>query len=233
MQDLNSTRTHRRKFLGQIATGAAALGLTNIAAPFTASAEVLIETPTDPDDPEEWFKKIKGKHKIAFDVTGPNEIMPFAWPRVFLMTNELTGTPMKDNSVVVVFRHDAIPYALEDKLWTKYNFGEVFKIHEPGTKNPAKRNFFWKPKPGDFKVPGIGNVAIGINELQESGVMFFVCNVALTVYSAVVADKMGLNAEDVKKEWVAGVLPDIHIAPSGVWAIGRAQERGCGYVFAS
>jgi len=31
---------------------------------------------------------------------------------------------------------------------------------------------------------------------------------------------------------VNGVLPDIQIVPSGVWALGRAQEKGCGYIFA-
>jgi hypothetical protein len=38
--------------------------------------------------------------------------------------------------------------------------------------------------------------------------------------------------EDVKKEWVAGLLPGIQLVPSGVWAIGRAQEKGCAYCFA-
>ena len=34
----------------------------------------------------------------------------------------------------------------------------------------TERNPLWKPKPGDFKVPGFGAVPIGINELQASGV---------------------------------------------------------------
>ena len=45
---------------------------------------------------------------------------------------------------------------------------------------------------------------------------------------------MGNNADPaaVKKEWVAGVLPGIQVVPSGVWAVGRAQEHGCAYCFA-
>jgi intracellular sulfur oxidation DsrE/DsrF family protein len=168
----------------------------------------------------------------VFDVTQPHEIFPFAWPRIFLITNEKTGTPAKDNSVVVVLRHSAIGYAMEDSLWTKYKLGEFFKANDPATNAPSTRNPFWKPKPGDFKVPGVGNVAIGINELQDSGVMFCVCDVALTVYSAIAAESMKMDAAEVKKEWVAGLLPGIQVVPSGVWAIGRAQERGCGYIFA-
>jgi intracellular sulfur oxidation DsrE/DsrF family protein len=222
--------TDRRSFIGSLTAGAVAMSMAGVVAPLVSVAK----EPTNNliDDSDVWFTKLKGKHKIVFDVTEPHEIFPFAWPRVFLMTNELTGTKEKDNGVVVILRHAAIPYAMEDKLWAKYKFGELFKANDPMTKAPAVRNPFWQPKAGDFKVPGIGNVAIGINELQKSGVMFCVCNVALTVYSNVAADSMNMKAEDVKKEWVAGILPGIQIVPSGVWAVGRAQERGAGYCFA-
>jgi intracellular sulfur oxidation DsrE/DsrF family protein len=228
--DLKLT-THRREFLGSLATGTAALGLASLvpAIPVQAKTEF---TPDGGTDVDAWFNKIKGKHRIVFDATKPHDILPFAWPKVFLITNDKTGTPEKNCSVVVVLRHDAIPYAMEDRLWAKYKFGEVFKIDDAVTKAPAVRNAFWQPKPGDFKVPGLGDVAIGINELQDSGVMFCVCDMAMTVYSAVIGEKMKLDPAEVKKEWVAGILPGIMPVPSGVWAVGRAQEHGCSYCFA-
>ena len=81
-------------------------------------------------------------------------------------------------------------------------------------------------------MPGIGPVSIGINDLQADGVMFCVCQAAIAVYSAVAADMMKVNVEEIRKDWMAGMLPDIQPVPSGVWAIGRAQEKGCGYIFA-
>jgi hypothetical protein len=42
---------------------------------------------------------------------------------------------------------------------------------------------------------------------------------------------MNLKPEDVKADWMKGLLPGIHVVPSGVWALGRAQEHGCGYCF--
>ena len=81
-------------------------------------------------------------------------------------------------------------------------------------------------------IPGIGEVQIGINELQASGVMFCVCNAAMTVYSAVAAGMMKMEAAEVMKDWKAGLLPGIQIVPSGVWAVGRAQEHQCQYCFA-
>jgi len=219
----------RRTFLKQVATGAAVLGTGMIAAPFQSSA-----TQTNPDtsDADEWFKQVKGKHRIIFDVSAPNGSSPFAWPRVFLMTNAKTGTPEKECGIVVVLRHSAIPYAMNNGLWEKYKFGELFKINDDTTKAPAVKNPFWEPKPGTFKIPGLGEVQIGINELQASGVLFCVCDMALTVHSAVVAISTNQDEATVKQEWLSGILPGVLVAPSGIWAVGRAQEHGCAYCFA-
>ena len=221
----------RREFLGKVAAGAASIGLAAMTVPLNAVGNPFDES-SNPADSDAWFNKLKGKHKIVFDATQPHEIMPFAWPKVFLLTNGATGTPASDCGVVVVLRHAAIPYAMDSSLWAKYNFGEVFKAMDPKTEKPSTRNPFWKPAADDFVVPGIGPVAIGINDLQAEGVMFCVCDAALTVYSGALGAKMNKDAKEIKKEWVAGVLPGIQIVPSGVWALGRAQEKGCGYIFA-
>lgn len=235
-----SLKTPRREFLGALATGAVAMSIASLATPLQAIAKSNPQKENAIDDADAWFKKVKGKHKIVFDATRPHEVFPFAWPAVFMMTNEATGTMANDQGIVVVLRHNAIPYAFEDRLWAKYNFGEVFKAGEIGPAFKAAdyrtavstRNPFWKPKEGDFQMPGIGNVAIGINDLQQKGVMFCVCNAAITVYSSAIAQGMNMNAEDVKKDWMNGLLPGIQVVPSGVWAVGRAQEHGCAYCFA-
>jgi intracellular sulfur oxidation DsrE/DsrF family protein len=227
----DSNGTDRRKFLGRLTAGAATIGMTSLLTPFQ-SLQAGVSAASDMPEPDEWFNKIKGKHRIVFDATRPHEIMPFAWPRVFLLTNQATGTMANDCNVVVVLRHDAIPYAFQSEIWAKYNFGEVFKADDPATKKPSTRNPFWKPAKGDYKIPGFGEVEIGINELQDSGVMFCVCGAAMTVYSSVIAGNMKMDAAEVRKEWVAGLLPGIQEMPSGVWAVGRAQEHGCTYCFA-
>ena len=246
MEDNNVNQTsQRRGFLGTLATGAAALGLAAIASPFKLIAQQPKTTGTKPavqpmNPADQWFNKVKGSHRVVYDATKPHDILPFAWPKVFLMTNAATGTPETDCGVVVVLRHDAICYAFKDKIWAKYNFAEVFKAGELGPAFQAAdaatasktRNPFWNAKPGVFKVPGIGVVPISINELQASGVMFCVCSAAMNVFSSVLAEKMSLKAEDIIKEWKEELIPGIQIVPSGVWALGRAQEHGCKYIFA-
>lgn len=223
------TGIKRRGFLGTISAGALAVGLSMLK-PLAASAEKSSEFYSD-EDPDKWFNKVKGKHRIVFDIkeTYANPLFPFVWPRVFLVTNGATGTPEKDCGVVMVLRHEAIPYAMDSSLWEKYKFGEFFKINDTGTNTPQTKNPFWKPAPGTYKAPGIGEVSIGINELQDNGVMFCVCNAAITVFSAIIAGKMTMDAGTVYKEWIAGVLPGIEVVPSGLWAVGRAQEHGCAY----
>lgn len=233
--------THRRGFLGMLASGAAALGLTALATPLQLNAQQKTVKPAVPkSEADLWFDKIKGRHRVVYDATRPHEVMPFAWPKVFLMTNAATGTPETDCGVVVVLRHDAIPYAFQDAMWAKYNFAEMFKAGDVGGAFQAAdaatatktRNPFWNTQPGDFKVPGIGAVPIGIKDLQASGVMFCVCNAAMTVYSTIAAGQMNTKAEDVMKEWKENLIPGIQVVPSGVWALGRAQEHKCAYIFA-
>jgi len=233
---LKST-TDRRRFIGSIASGAAAMGLATLPS-LNLHAEGKNIGLNNPDDPDAWFKKIKGKHRMVFDATRPHEVFPFAWPKVYLLTNASTGTPEIESSAVVVLRHSAIAFAFEDRLWEKYNFAKVFSVDSLGpafqaddAKTTLNRNPFWKPKAGDFKLPGLGVLPIGINELQASGVMFCVCNMAMTVYTNVLAGQMNMKPEDVLKDWMAGLIPGIQVVPSGVWALGRAQEHGCQYCF--
>ncbi len=231
MNDSSSETNQRRGFLKKFLSGITVLGAGMIAKPAIVSAAGHVVSP-DISEADEWFKKVKGKHKMVFDVTEPHGIFPFAWPRVFLMTNAKTGTPPDDCGVVVVFRHSSVVYAMNNQLWEKYKFGEFLKIGDTETKGAAIHNPFWEPKPGTYKGPG-GEILIGINQLQQSGVMFCVCDMALTGLSATIAEKNKQNADEVKKEWLDGLLPGIQLVPSGVWAVGRAQEHGCAYCFAS
>lgn len=214
----------RRNFLGRFA-GAVGLSLAGVPASSMAA--------TSPSPGDEWLSKLTGKHKMVFDVTQPHEIFPFAWPRVFLLTNQATGAAEHETNAVVVLRHNGIPYAMQDQLWEKYKFGEAFGIKDHRTGQPALRNPFWQPNAGEFKVPGIGAVNIGINELQASGVIFCVCNMAITVNSHGMGQKLKMDGAEIQKEWIAGLLPGVHLVPSGIWAVGRAQEHGSGYCFAS
>ncbi len=229
MLDLNSLTTPRRGFLGRLAAGAAALGLGGLVAPAEAAAErrVAPRTPANPEF-EAWLNKMTGKHKMLYDMPEPNSGFGFAWARIFLnTTNETYGTTDAENTVVVVLRHNAIPFGMKSDMWPKYKLGEAFKINDAATNAAAARNPFAYVKPGDLPFPGMA-----VDELVAKGVLFGICNMALTFYSAQMAKKTAMQAETIKKDWVANLLPGVQVVPSGVIAINRAQEKGCAYCFA-
>ena len=177
---------------------------------------------------DDWFKKIKGTHRIVFDGSKPHNGFPIIWNWAFYLSNNETGSKDDDITAMTVLRHDSISFALHSDLWKKYNLGEMFGIIDNQTKKPALRNVYYEPQEGDFPMP----IIQGIKDLQQRGALFCVCNLALSVYSGVVAEKMGMDSKIVYQEWVGAVQPGIQVVPSGVWALGRAQENGCGYIFA-
>ena len=76
-QEIINPNRHRREFLGTLAAGAAALGLSALSAPLQLDAKPL-SPPSDYSELESWFDKINGKHRMVFDATHPHEIFPFA-----------------------------------------------------------------------------------------------------------------------------------------------------------
>jgi intracellular sulfur oxidation DsrE/DsrF family protein len=228
----NDNLNSRRSFIGSIALGAAAGSLTLLSScKDEAGSETDASAAPEPEklhEADEWFKGIKGKHRIVYDGSTPHDGFAIAWNWAFYLTNNQTGTPDEDMTAVSVLRHNAIPFALEDRLWEKYKLGEFFGINGNVTKEPLLRNPYYEPQEGDFILPPIE----GIKRLQERGAMFCVCDLALNVYSGFIAQGMDLEAADIYKDFISGVHPGIQIVPSGVWALGRAQELGCGYIFA-
>src|SRR5262249_21388496 len=94
---IENESTPRRGFIRAIAGGAAALGLTALASPLSSFAQQPAKkaSPTTPAKPmaakaqkseaDIWFDKVKGSHRVIYDCTRPNDMMPFAWPRIFLL----------------------------------------------------------------------------------------------------------------------------------------------------
>lgn len=225
---LASQPTRRRTFLRTIAAGAAALGI-----PATVGAAALGVMPSDADaamtDPEPpmsdaWLDKIRGKHRQIFDAVSAND----GWAAVFAATlmDSYNWQNVKDSAVtpVVVFRHMGMPLTLNDAMWQKYRIGEFLKINDPKTSAPATRNIF---RDNVVMHPGMT-----YESLIKRGAVVVACNVALTVLSGMTAQQAGVPADEAKKEWTANLLEGVNIAPSGVYAVNRAQERGCTYCYA-
>ena len=210
MQDKKTTR-NRRDFLALAATATAGLGVT---LPMAGTAAAATGPSTEFT---RWLDTIPGKYRQVADWPDLNHGMGLAYTLSFLMTAPVAyGVPESDIGAVLVIRHNTIPIAMRDPVWFKYKLGELFGIDDPDSNAPALRNpYFLKP-----------------GALPDRGVKVAACDLALTFWSGVVARKMGLTHEEVKKEWVEAVHPGIQVVPSGTVACHGAVSRGCSYLSA-
>ncbi|GGG98321.1 hypothetical protein GCM10011416_15520 [Polaribacter pacificus] len=225
---VNNTNS-RRSFITKLGAGFLAGGLALF--PESLKASVKNESLKTGKEPslDLVIKQVgKKEHPVAFDTS---QAIPygFIWSNVYFKTNKDTGTPENKLGVLVVLRHGGIIFALNDETIKKFRLGERTKLKDPKTKKVITNNPYYDI-PDNF----IGRKGFtGIKGLQEKGAVFCVCDMALQSTSAYVAKKMNLDADDVYKEIVAGILPGIYPAPSGVWALGRLAENNISYIDAS
>ncbi|MBN09689.1 MAG: Tat (twin-arginine translocation) pathway signal sequence containing protein [Flavobacteriaceae bacterium] len=218
----------RRSFFATLALGVSASAFPMMVKEFEKMESIPEINHIDRKDSDDWFKKIKGSHRIAYDGSTPHQTLPIVWNWAFYQSNNQTGSPDSDITAMTVLRHTAIPYAFNSDIWKKYPIGKIFGINDNSTGEPSLRNTVYEPQPGDLPLPQVE----GIKRLQQRGALFCVCNLAINVYSGVIANQMQIEPKEVYNDIIAGILPEIQLVPSGVWALGRAQENGCGYIFA-
>jgi intracellular sulfur oxidation DsrE/DsrF family protein len=216
----------RRNFISAMAMGVTASSLSILTNPIYANDARFF--PAQLDDADKWFKNIKGKHRIVYDGAMPNNGLPVIWNWAYYESNNQTGSKDKDITAMTVFRHGASGLGYDDTIWEKYQLGVALKITDTITQKPSVRNIYYEPKPGDFPLPSVQ----GVKKLQERGALFCVCDLATKKLSKTIAEKMNLNPAEVYTEWINHLLPGVQLVPSGVWALGRAQENGCGYIYA-
>jgi hypothetical protein len=219
----------RRNFIG-LATAVAAVSV-GAALPVKTAAAAHHRT----TDFTRWLDSIPGTYRQVTDWPDLNNGMGLAYTLSFLITApESYGVPESDLGVVLVIRHDTIPIAFNDSVWAKYNLGELFRITDPDTKAAAVRNPYYLQPGGIPTEPEYAKVfaEAALQRLINRGVKVAACNLAITFWSGVVADKLGLRHEDVKQEWTDAVHPGIKVVPSGTAACNGAIARGCSYLFA-
>jgi hypothetical protein len=205
----------RRSFFshlgGMMVLGAAAL------VPSSLRAEAAVEAP----DVASWPGLLKGRHKQLVDAYEINGGFPLGFVHNFLQPNEAAN---ESATGLIILRHSAFSLALNHAMWEKYKIGETFKVNDPETKAPAKKNPYFQPKAGV-----LNNDETAIDRLLARGVIFGACGVALRGQAKRLSGNAGLTPEEAAKEFAANIIPGITVIPSGVWGVNRAQEAGCTY----
>lgn len=211
----------RRQFLGTlVAAGAASL----------AAPAVLAASPSPLAVPKwdlTWLEAVKAKaHKQVYDmgVLDMNGTSPLHYPFFWLAAHKEVYPGLTDANLaaIVGVAGNAFPMNFTDAIWAKYPLGETWKVMDAATNSPSKKNVFTNSTDAmasQWTIPA----------LQKRGVIFWMCNNALTIVSGKMADATKQKHEAVYAEFQAGMLPGVKLVPSHTMMLTACQEHGCAY----
>ena len=244
--------TNRRSFLGQLVVGAAALATASCAkaqaggqaptpAPAkSAGATAAAASAAPPSAPPakaswdlSWTERLTGEHRQVFDSPEIGDGMVFHHARTFYANfGEVYNLKDADLRGVLVIRHHAIPMALGDAIWEKYDFiGKDAKLKDPTTGEWTRRNPFMNAKAGDkYSLVWPDGT---LDALIGRGAIVLACNMALMHFSSTVATRTKQPTDTVVNECKAALVPGVTLVPSGIFGVIRAEEGGCHYIRAS
>jgi len=220
----------RREFLGRLAAGAVALGLTG-SVPSAFAAETIVSGDTTPSD--KWLKSVTGKHRQFFDMPNHENGMGVLHVRNYLNTMRDTyGLKHPAVTAVVSLYGMTTLLGFNDAMWQKYGIGKPIKVMD-GSNAPATGNVFYKAPAGSASLSLTGAplpipADSSISALQDRGAVFILCNNAFNLWMGLLG---GAKSADLRKEFEANMLPGVFLVPAMVVAVNQAQMHGCTYMY--
>jgi hypothetical protein len=218
MKAIQST-SERRSFLARFA-GA----VTAFAAAFVTRAEAQ-RTPAAAWRPgleakDDWMDTIPGRHRMMFDSTTPDAFggaLMYAG-NFYIANKDGYGLQNSDLAVIVIARHNSTPFAFNNAIWKKYGstLSRMSNFKDPVTKEVPLQNVY---------------MANGsLDDLLKRGAHLAVCQMATRQLAGSIAADAGLDETTVFNEISMNLVPNSHLAPAGIVAVNRAQERGYAFV---
>jgi hypothetical protein len=226
----------RRAFLGQLALMTAAFATTACAPSLSAPAPPAPAATPDPgaglpplpplEFTDSWASRITGKYRGVFDSPSIDDGTAVFNAHTFMQGFEdMYGVSDWDVSAVVVIRHRAVPMVVDDTIWARYAIGEYAKVKDSATGKWATKNPFYKADPSDPD-----DAPYAMESLTKRGVIFLGCALATRGMAATLARRTNQKAGAVFDELRRHLVPGLELAPSGIFAVMRAQDAGCHYM---
>jgi len=188
-------------------------------------AKALATRPGPKEPSNKWLDGLTSKHKQFFDAPTANGGVPLVHVMNYYDTyNKAFNVKDADIDAVLTFYGATTFYGLNDAAWTKYQIGEFLETNDatgkPATANP------WRAAP---VVLGMTLPQASLESLHKRGATLILCNNALTIFSALLAQKRGLDPNAVYQDMKANILPEVELVPGMVVAVEQAQRAGLSY----
>jgi len=212
-----------------IASIAVAATVTIAAARVGIAAAAPVKAPMTTPGPKEpsnkWLEGLTAKHKQFFDAPTANGGVPLVHVMNYYDTyNKAFNVKDADIDAVLTFYGATTFYGVNDAVWAKYQIGEFLETNDatgkPATANP------WRAAP---VVLGMTLPQASLESLHKRGATLILCNNALTIFSALLAQKRGLDPNAVYQDMKANILPEVELVPGMVVAVEQAQRAGLSY----
>ena len=180
---------------------------------------------------DDWLDQIAGSHRFIIDTVSPEGLgNSLLFANNFFIANQTGyGLGNADIALVIVLRHNSTAFAYTDAIWGKYGgpIGDAGSFDDPKTKARPSINVYNKSDYGG----ALPNFGVTLDALIGRGVHFAVCQMATRRIAGVIATARGANTDEIYKELTSNLIRNAHLAPAGIVAVNRAQERG--YTFAN
>ena len=223
----------RRSFLSRLGTGLAAVG----AALGADTSDVMAQGPSEGrwqparHAEDDWLDRMRGKHRTILDAVsaqGVGDALHFA-SNIFTTSKRGYGLDSADLGVVICLRHAATAFAFNDAIWAKYSapLSARTKFTDPKSHGPAVVNVYNSTEYRGMLSHG----ATTFDVLIKEGVHFAVCDQSTHGLADSLARNDGDEAEVTYKKLTSNLIGNSHMVPSGIVAVGHAQERGFPYVY--
>jgi len=188
-------------------------------------AKALATRPGPKEPSNKWLDGLTSKHKQFFDAPTANGGVPLVHVMNYYDTyNKAFNVKDADIDAVLTFYGATTFYGLNDAAWAKYQIGEFLETNDatgkPATANP------WRAAP---VVLGMTLPQASLESLHKRGATLILCNNALTIFSALLAQKRGLDPNAVYQDMKANILPEVELVPGMVVAVEQAQRAGLSY----
>ena len=189
-------------------------------------AKALATRPGPKEPSNKWLDGLTSKHKQFFDAPTASGGVPLVHVMNYYDTyNKAFNVKDADIDAVLTFYGATTFYGLNDAAWAKYKLGEFLETNDPATGKPAVANP-WRTAP---VILGMTLPMASIEALQRRGATTILCNNALTIFSALLAQKRGLDPNAVYQDMKANILPEVDLVPGMVIAVEQAQRAGLSY----